>query len=142
MSRRLVLGAAAALLLAFAAPVFADPPDVIVLKKPQVFGSLSRSPVRFTHGDHTALDGVSCLTCHHDFQKGKKMPLGTVAANVLDPGRLIPGDPSTQCATCHVGARDLQKRFHQLCITCHDAEKKKGRVTGPRTCGECHAWQK
>lgn len=133
MSRLVVLGAAAALLLAFAGLVFADPPDVIVLKKPQVFGSLSRSPVRFTHKNHTALDGVSCLTCHHDITNGK---------NVLDPGRLTPGDPSTQCATCHVGARDLQKGFHQLCITCHDAEKKKGRVTGPRTCGECHAWQK
>jgi hypothetical protein len=133
MSRLVMLGAAAALLLAFAGPVFADPPDVIVLKKPQVFGSLSRSPVRFTHKDHAALDGVSCLTCHHDFKNGK---------NILDPGRLTPGDPSTQCATCHVGPRDLQMGFHQLCITCHDAEKKKGRVTGPRTCGECHAWQK
>ena len=134
MSMRFVmLCAAAALLLAYAAPVFADPPDVIILSKPGVFGSLSRTPVRFTHRDHMSLEGVSCLACHHDFKNGK---------NVLDPGRLTPGDPSTQCAACHSGPQALQKGFHQLCITCHDAEKRKGRVTGPRTCGECHAWQK
>lgn len=134
MSMRFVmLCAAAALLLAHAAPVFADPPDVIILSKPGVFGSLSRTPVRFTHRNHMSLEGVSCLACHHDFKNGK---------NVLDPGRLTPGDPSTQCAACHSGPQALQKGFHQLCITCHDAEKRKGRVTGPRTCGECHAWQK
>jgi hypothetical protein len=125
MSRRLVmLCAAAALVLAFAAPVFADPPDVIILSKPGVFGSLSRAPVRFPHKDHGGLEGVGCLTCHHDFKDGK---------DVLDPG---------QCETCHVGPQALEKGFHQLCITCHNAEKKKGRVTGPRTCGECHAWHK
>jgi hypothetical protein len=134
MSRRLVMfRVAAALFLALAVPAFADPPDVIILSKPGVFGSLSRSPVRFPHGSHAALEGVSCLTCHHDFKNGK---------NVLDPGQLTPGDPSTQCTTCHVGPWALEKGFHQLCITCHDAEKKKGRVTGPRTCGECHAWRK
>jgi Class III cytochrome C family len=133
MSRLVMLAAAAALLLAFAAPVFADPPAVIILKKPEVFGWLSRAPVRFTHADHMKLDGVSCLTCHHDFKNGK---------NTLDPGRLIPGDPSTQCASCHARPVALEQGFHQMCITCHDAEKKKGRVTGPRSCGECHAWQK
>ena len=124
---------ATALLLALAAPLFADPPDVIIFKKADVFGSLSRAPVRFTHRDHASLEGVSCLTCHHDFKNGK---------NVLDPGRLTPGDPSTQCAACHTAPVALEKSFHQLCITCHEAEKRKGRVTGPRTCGECHAWQR
>jgi len=134
MSRRFVMaGAAAALLLACTAPVFADPPDVIIFSRTGVFGSLSRAPVRFPHKDHVSLGGVTCLTCHHDFKNGK---------NVLDPGLLTPGDPSTQCAACHVGPLALEKGLHQLCITCHDAEKKKGRVTGPRTCGECHAWQK
>ena len=53
MSRHIaMLCAAAALLLACAATVFADPPDLIILSKPGVFGSLSRAPVRFTHKDH------------------------------------------------------------------------------------------
>ena len=119
MSGRLMtFGAAAALLLAFAAPVFADPPDVITLSETGVFGSLRRAPVRFTHKDHMALEGVDCLACHHQ------------------------GDPSVTCAACHVERQALQNVFHQLCITCHEAEKRKGRMTGPRTCGECHAWQK
>lgn len=134
MTRRFARAcAAAAVLLACAATVHADLPDVIVLSKPGVFGSPSRAPVRFTHLDHMSLENVDCLTCHHEYTDGK---------NVLDPGRLTPGDPSAQCSACHARPRALEAAFHTLCMTCHDAEKRKGRVTGPRTCGECHAWRK
>jgi hypothetical protein len=93
--------------------VFADPPAFIMLSHPQVFGSLSRPAVRFTHGDH-ALQGVTCLTCHHV------------------------GNPATLCATCHARPRDLEMSFHRLCISCHDTAKAQGKVTGPRACGDCH----
>jgi hypothetical protein len=118
MSRRFPVLCVAAVLLASSGALFADPPDVMTLSKPKVFGSLNRAPVRFTHKDHMSLEGVSCLTCHHK------------------------GDTSTECATCHVTPGSLQQAFHGQCITCHDTEKRRGRVTGPRTCGECHAWSR
>jgi hypothetical protein len=110
-----------------AAAAGADP--VFTLADPKVFTSASRPWVKFTHADHQALPGVSCLTCHHDFVNGK---------NVLDPASLKEGDPSLRCSACHASPARLQNAFHDLCITCHDAEKSKGHVTGPRTCGECH----
>ena len=101
------------------------------LANPQVFGGLSRPAVKFTHAHHGTLPGVSCLTCHHVMVKGR---------NVLDISALKAGDPSLRCAACHTSARDLQIAFHQTCITCHDTRKAAGKVTGPRTCGECHVW--
>lgn len=121
------------LLLAVVPVVCADPPALITISDPKVFGSASRAPVRFTHKDHMSIDGVSCLTCHHVFKDGK---------NILDPRTIKEGDPSLQCAACHVKPRDLEAAFHQLCITCHDTAKRQGKVTGPRTCGECHAWSR
>ncbi len=118
---------------AFAAGGFADPPAVMILSKPQVFGSLSRPAVRFTHGAHAAIAGVSCLTCHHVYKDGK---------NVLDVSTLTVGNPAIQCATCHTRPRDLEQSFHQLCITCHDTAKAQGKVTGPRACGDCHTWNR
>jgi hypothetical protein len=126
--------AVAALILCVLMPaVCADPPAVMEIATPGVFVSPARTPVRFTHADHQALDGVSCTTCHHVYKDGK---------NVLDPSTLTPGDPSLQCASCHAKPRDLENAYHELCITCHDAEKRKGGVSGPRTCGECHAWNR
>jgi DnaJ-class molecular chaperone len=94
--------------------VFADPPDLMILSKPKVFGSLSRAPVRFTHGHHMKSKAVSCSTCHHT------------------------GNTSVECESCHTTPASLQMAFHQVCITCHDNEEKEGRPTGPRACGECH----
>ena len=92
---------------------------------------LRRAPVSFTHEYHAG--GIRCLTCHHDFKNGN---------NILDPGRLTPGDPSIQCETCHVTPKALQQAFHRQCITCHDQLKRKGPAGAPRLCGECHAWQR
>jgi hypothetical protein len=133
MKRRIGLFCAAAVLLASSAPLFADPPDIIILARPKVFGSLSRPPVRFTHGHHLSAKGVDCLTCHHVYKDGK---------NILDPATLTTDNPSIQCETCHGKPASLQKAFHDQCITCHDLEKKQGRATGPRACGECHAWSR
>ncbi len=125
-------------LLAFAlgtcAPaIFADPPAVLMLAKAKVFGSLSRPAVRFTHGAHGTIQGVSCLTCHHVYKDGK---------NVLDLAQLTVGNPAIRCETCHASPRDLESSFHKLCITCHDTAKAQGKVTGPRDCGDCHAWDR
>ena len=106
-------------------------PAIITIDNAKVFGSLSRTGVPFTHKGHMSIDGVSCLTCHHVFVKGK---------NVLDPKDLKEGDPSLRCASCHKKPADLERVFHLQCISCHDAAKRQGKVTGPRACGECHTW--
>ena len=108
MSRRFpVLCAAAVLLLRSSAPCSPIRPDVMTLSKPKVFGSLSRAPVRFTHKDHMSLEGVSCLTCHHDFKDGK---------NVLDPKAQC-GGPVDACAACHtdpIAAEGVSRAVHHL----------------------------
>jgi hypothetical protein len=106
-------------------------PAIISIDNAEVFGSLSRPAVPFTHTGHMSIDGVSCLTCHHVIVKGK---------NVLDPKTFEQGDPSLRCAACHGKPADLERVFHLQCITCHNEAKRQGKVTGPRACGECHAW--
>jgi hypothetical protein len=122
----------AALVFIAAAPgLLSAQPAIITIDNAKVFGSLSRPAVRFTHKGHMSIEGVSCLTCHHVIVKGK---------NVLDPKDLKEGDPSLRCASCHGKPADLEKVFHLRCISCHDAAKRQGKVTGPRACGECHTW--
>jgi len=122
---------ACAVLLALGAPLAAVAQDAEwKIATPKVFGALTRPAVRFTHAAHEALPGVTCLTCHHVYEGGK---------NILDPATLKAGDPSLQCATCHRGPRDLEARYHQSCVGCHDTAKRDFGVTGPRACGECHA---
>ena len=106
-------------------------PAIVTIDNAKVFGSLGRAAVRFTHAEHMSIDGVSCLTCHHVMVKGK---------NVLDPKDLKEGNLSLRCASCHTKPADLERVFHLRCISCHDAAKRQGKVTGPRACGECHAW--
>jgi hypothetical protein len=131
--RRAIVALCAIAVFGSCAAAFADPPAFIILSTPKVFGSLSRAAVRFTHGDHAKLTGVSCLTCHHAYKDGK---------NILDISTLTPGNPAILCATCHTSPRDLETSYHQLCITCHDTAKAKGGVTGPRACGDCHTWDR
>ena len=132
MRARLAWILCAALAYLAAAPVLlAAEPEIVTIDNAGVFGSLSRTAVPFTHKGHMSIDGVSCLTCHHVFVKGK---------NVLDPKDLKEGDSSLRCASCHKKPADLERVFHLQCISCHDAAKRQGKVTGPRACGECHTW--
>ena len=80
-----------AVLLGFAVPLFADPPEIIILAKPQVFGdseptrrSASRTGTTSAPRAWTA-SPVTTL-----FKDGK---------NILDPATLTAGNPSIQCAT-------------------------------------------
>ena len=105
--------------------------DVMKISHVDIFGSLSRAAVRFPHAAHMSVAKEGCLSCHHDMKDGE---------NVLDLSTLVPGSPAASCASCHAAPRELIKSFHLLCIGCHDTAKTELRVTGPRTCGECHAW--
>ena len=112
MNRPLAAGLAALALIAIAASASADPPALILLSRTEVFGTLRRAPVSFTHDYHAG--NADCLTCHHN------------------------GDPSTACEACHVTPKALQEAFHGLCITCHNRMKNTGPAGPPRLCGECH----
>jgi hypothetical protein len=124
------LCAALAFIAAASGVLPAEPTDIRI-DNAKVFGSRSRPAVRFPHTRHMSIDEVSCLTCHHVMVEGR---------NVLDPKTLEQGDASLRCAACHGEPADLERVFHLRCISCHDAAKRQGKVTGPRACGECHAW--
>jgi hypothetical protein len=105
---------------------------VLTISHGDVFGRPGRAAVRFPHAAHLPVVTDGCLSCHHDMKDG---------TNVLDLSTLAPGSPSASCAACHAAPRDLVASFHLLCIGCHEKARKTLRVTGPRTCGECHAWK-
>ena len=141
MSARFTGVLCAVLLAAASAPAPAPAqPKIITISETGIFSSPSRPAVRFTHADHASIaastpagrriQGVSCLTCHHVFVNGK---------NVLDPKDIKDGDSRLRCAACHTTPAALERSFHLQCISCHDAAKRTGQVTGPRECGECHA---
>ena len=46
------------------------------------------------------------------------------------------------CAACHAGKKAIRDSYHRLCIGCHGQAKSRGGATGPRVCGDCHAWRK
>lgn len=96
-------------------------PEIITITGARAFGTLTRPPVAFPHRAHTLMEGVSCATCHHRYGEGV---------------------PALSCAACHAGKRAIRDAYHRLCIGCHDQAKSRGGVTGPRICGDCHAWRK
>lgn len=112
----ILIGLAAAL-----AGRLAAQPEIVTITDADTFGPLGRPAVRFPHHAHTGLEGVSCESCHH---------------------RFVEGPPAIKCAACHVGKKAIRDAYHRLCIDCHDAAKRRGGVTGPRVCGDCHAWGK
>ena len=113
----------------FILPVFLSAQmESIVIDNP-AFKSKSRSSVKFSHGNHMAFEGVSCIDCHHRFENRK---------NVLDPSELTDDNKSIYCSYCHSDASGLKNAYHRLCIRCHQSMIKKNKASGPRLCGECH----
>lgn len=103
-------------------------PEIITITGASAFGPLTRPPVAFPHRVHTRLEGVSCASCHHRYEEG--------------PPAIPPRGARFGCAACHAGKKTIRDAYHRLCIECHDAAKRRGGVTGPRICGDCHAWGK
>ena len=122
----------AAVALAVGVPAILGAQEALItISDAATLGKLTRPAVRFPHADHMALDGVDCFSCHHRYEQGK---------NVLDATELVSGNPALACVSCHAKPGDLLQAYHGLCLGCHDAEKRQGKVTGPRGCGECHQW--
>lgn len=76
-------------------------------------------PMTFVHDDHR---GVPCATCHHEF---------------------VDGTIGSTCIDCHVTdpkvSALLERQFHDLCRSCHVAERAAGKAAGPtRSCIACH----
>ena len=115
--------------LFFVIPVFLYGQMEMMIIDNTVFKSKSRSAVRFNHGNHMALYGVSCRDCHHRFENKK---------NMLDPVELTDDNKTIHCRYCHTGSSRLQNAYHRLCIGCHQSMIKKNLTAGPRLCGECH----
>ncbi len=114
------------------------PPDEIVLK-PDLWDSLTRAPVKFTHEKHVQDYTIECKDCHHVYQDGK---------NVWDPSM-----PADKCQTCHdeptvkgetqlppeEKKRNLKLAFHNNCRSCHkDVKKDDPETTAPVSCSQCH----
>jgi len=113
----------------FILPVFLLAQLETILIDNAVFKSGSRLPVKFSHGSHMIIEGVSCTGCHHRFENGK---------NVLKEEELDGENKSIYCSNCHREKSELKNAYHRLCITCHQTTKKENKTAGPKLCGECH----
>lgn len=113
----------------FIIPVFLFAQVETIIIDNHVFKSKSRSAVKFTHGSHMMLDGVSCSDCHHRFENGK---------NMIDSNELSDDNRAIYCRYCHAEPEKLKNSYHRLCIRCHNSMIKKNKAAGPRLCGECH----
>ena len=98
--------------------------DITVLKD-SAFKNRQRPAAVFVHEEHNEKAEIEeCNVCHHLYQDGKKVE-----------------DESSEdmnCSECHKVksgslTRPLMKGYHDLCKSCHRANK-----AGPVTCGECH----
>ena len=106
--------------------------EVYILAHKDVFGSLRRPEVSFSHEDHTvSLENSGCGVCHHTPDD--------------KTGQLVysEGDESS-CMECHgfqkeAGTPALREAFHGSCTNCHRNQIKSGNLkSGPTTCGGCH----
>jgi len=106
--------------------------EVYILAHEDVFGSLRRPEVNFSHEDHTvSLENSGCGVCHHTPDD--------------KTGQLVysEGDESS-CMECHgsqkeAGTPALREAFHGSCTNCHRNQIKSGNLkSGPTTCGGCH----
>ena len=103
-----------------------------ILAHDDIFGSLRRPAVAFSHERHEeGLDDGGCASCHHTPDD--------------ETGRLayIEGDERS-CRECHdLNKVDdipaLREAFHGNCTGCHRKQIKSGNSeSGPTTCGGCH----
>ena len=106
--------------------------DEYILAHEDVFGSLRRPEVAFSHEGHEeSLEDGGCALCHHTPDD--------------KTGRLayIEGDERS-CKECHdLNKVDdipaLREAFHGNCTSCHRTQIKSGKLnSGPTTCGGCH----
>ena len=113
-------------------PIATAQEEEYILAHEDIFGSLRRPPVGFSHENHTEwLEDSGCGVCHHTPDD----KYGQLA--------YIEGDERS-CKECHglqkeAGAPALREAFHGNCTNCHRKQIKSGDLKGgPTTCGGCH----
>ena len=109
----------AAITLAYAAT--RAPEQAVVIASEKAF----TKPMTFSHSKHKE---YACTECHHDYKEGK---------NVWREGQEV-----KLCNVCHKETRseiiNLEKAYHDKCVTCHKKLKKEKKKTGPTSCSKCH----
>jgi hypothetical protein len=108
--------------------------DVVIINNKD-YKSKRRGPVSFTHLKHAKNYGISCWTCHHEYED---------STNVW-----VPWSETPKCSDCHDPGKGegkmvgLQKAYHVECRGCHQTLKDQGKKTGPyRGCFGCHEKEK
>ncbi len=94
--------------------------------KEKIIFDVSYGKVEFTHKRHAETFKISCLKCHHTWEKDEHT------------GKL--------CGHCHQkkAAETISSKeaYHKSCKACHDELKKSGKPTGPTGCAQCHVKKK
>ncbi|MBW2078138.1 MAG: cytochrome c3 family protein [Deltaproteobacteria bacterium] len=97
--------------------------DLMVLNHQQI-GPHQRPLVRFSHARH--LEAIDCSRCHHDNDQ--------YGANM--------GGEGQACSECHgmnkANPVPLTRAFHLQCKGCHLDLIRKGGISAPVMCGQCH----
>ncbi len=131
-SMLVIMALVAALALALGGVAFAaktksgEVADDLKIDNTKTFGTLTKSPVAFTHTKHTTDHKVKCDNCHHVYKDKKQV--------------WKEGDKVQKCAECHTSPKEnqgetlsLMNAYHKNCRDCHKEQKK-----GPAKCDECH----
>lgn len=109
--------------------------DAFKIKDP-IFKKHKKSPVNFTHKQHSVDLKIKCTECHHVYKDGK---------NVWKDG-----DKVDDCSSCHndpkkdkkvdgVKVYSARNAYHKNCQVCHKAFKKNNKKSkAPTKCKQCH----
>lgn len=143
----LVISALVAVAVAFAFTVgfAADVKDSFNMES-KVYKKRKKATVVLSHKKHNEEYKIACADCHHVYKDGK---------NVWKEG-----DKVDKCDVCHKEAKapkakkgepKMSKKekiakyhysaIHENCVSCHKAEKKKGKKA-PAKCKDCHPKKK
>jgi hypothetical protein len=122
----LVVGIAVAAAFTLAYAKTEMPEKDITIESKDVFKTMKKGPVIFSHAKHKELQ---CTQCHHEYKEGK---------NVWKKGQEV-----KKCETCHKLETEgkkvkLQLAFHNTCVKCHKKLKAEKKKTGPTSCAKCH----
>ena len=130
MKKTLLIGmVTAALVCAFALPSLyaVDAPGDMVIKVPAGAKS-TKTPVKFSHKGHAAVD---CATCHHTWDGKAAIKKCDSEGCHIDASKKGKKEPTSFYSAFHA-------KKDNSCVGCHKAMKKAKKNTGPTKCGDCH----
>jgi hypothetical protein len=107
-------------------------PAEIIINNPD-YRNDTKGPVTFAHKVHIYGYGISCSTCHHDYQED--------GSNTWTEK-----DPVKKCTECHFPverqgrARTLKGAYHGSCVTCHFSfiYRNMSNKAPYKDCDRCH----